>query len=364
MEMQGIKNLSLSGITRQIQTGRMDPDGKPETDTVTYKKGDPGFDTYEAKMKQQAQDRQHDMWFGDNGMPKDLVSYATWSRCEPKLTQPLANSFERLYRGVDGEKAVENAMSDLVADLRGYYVGQGYDPEKFMPKLIEDVYDIARMENIRGVGTASWYESRPLDLAYSGYQRDSKDSVYYNSDFYYRSEEVKGTLLEVTKTIASKYGVDAAKLDLPENYPEGDLRKGIYSSYNTIVAERAFNDVRIGWMLDETMVPPKGLRFFYQGNSNGENSLVPALSAPKDDDGRCKFDGVLQIWSGDWSFTGRVPVRTDSSRYPISVNMYDAVEMNKPDEIPGEIVPFLKNWDFFSRWSSSQYGNSHERILP
>ena len=364
MELQGIKNLGLSSITRQVQTGRTNADGTPETKTVTYKRGDPELDAYEAEVKKQFEKKQHDMWFGENGMPKNLVSYAMWSRCEPKITQPLFDSFERFYRGIDDEKSVEQTMSSLVANLKGYYTDQGYNPEEFMPSLIEDVYDIARMGNIRGVGIASLNESRALDTANRGFQRESKDSVYYNSDFYYSSEEMKGTLVSLTKKIATKYGVDPAKLELPTSYPEGDVRKGIYSSYNTIVAGDAFNKRRIGWMLDETMVPPKGLRFFYQGNTNGTNTLVPTLSAPRYDDGDSNFDGVVQIWYGDWSFTGRVPVRKNSYLYPISVNMFDAVTMNHPGEVPGEIVPFLKNWDFFDPGTSSLYEGTHTRKLP
>lgn len=363
MEIEGLKVHGWTSLTRHVKTSRTAPDGTPETKTVTYNKGDPELDAYNAEMKERGEKQYHDMWLREDDTPRNYVMFASTRLGVPKIMQPLGEAFERFYRGMDDEKAVESKLSGLVAQLRGFCVEQGYDPAEFMPRMLEDVYEIARLDNIRGAGVASWYESRPLDLAYTSYKRDSKDSIYYNSDFYFRSEEMKGTLLEMTKSIAAKYGVDASTLDLPTRYEGDDLRRGIYSSYNTLVAEKAFNDTRIGWMLDETMVPPKGLRFFYQGNSNGTNTLVPTLSAPRYDEGRCAFDGLLQVWYGDWSFTGRVPVRMDRA-YPISVNMYDAVEMNKPGEIPEEIVPFLKNWDFFSLGWSSEYIASHTRILP
>lgn len=362
MDVTGLK-IRPGSVTRHVETGRTLPDGKPETTAVTYKKGDPEFDAWWSESQKRGKEQFHNMWFDSSGMPKNLAVHASTALLNPHLTRPVAESYERLYRGTGDERGVETAVTELVTNLRGFYMEQGYEPEQFMPKLIEDVYNIARMETVRGAGIASWQESRPLDTANSGFRRDSKNSIYYNADLYYRSEEMKGALPDLMKNIAVKYGVDPAQLDLPEDYPEGDLRKGIYSSYNTIVADGAFNDKRIGWMLDETMKPPRGLRFFYQGNTNGMNTLVPTLFAPREDGGESKFDGVLQIWYGDWSFTGRVPVRKNSYLYPASVNMFDAVMMNHAGDVPDEIIPSLKNWDFFDPGTSSLYQAAHTRKL-
>ena len=70
------------------------------------------------------------------------------------------------------------------------------------------------------------------------------------------------------------------------------------------------------------------------------------------------FDGILHIWYGDWSYTGRVPVRRDATRFPVSVNMYDTIAGSGAD-IPDAIVSALKNFDFFTVVQSGNYFPGH-----
>ena len=111
-------------------------------------------------------------------------------------------------------------------------------------------------------------------------------------------------------------------------------------------------------MIDETMVPPKGFKFFYKGNDSGTNNYKGIPSS--DGAPESTFDGILHVWYGDWSYVGRVPVRKDPTRFPISVNMYDAVAQKRAD-IPSDIVPMLKNFDFYTFFLSDQYEKTHPR---
>jgi len=110
------------------------------------------------------------------------------------------------------------------------------------------------------------------------------------------------------------------------------------------------------------MAPPRGLKFFYKDNDNGSNKLMPLLPAPTDDfEGL--HDSVLKVWYGDWSFTGRVPVRMDAYEFPDHVNMFDVINKAVVGSMPSEIIPFCKNVDDFSVSTFWHYEMSHPRIF-
>lgn len=350
-KMAGIKRVELVSVTRRVNTD------DNESAIVTYHRGDPEFDTFEQEeIELRRQFRL--MTRQENGLPNDFVSWGEGEAYNSvQICAKIKNVFVHFYQGYADEKSVKSTITEIVADLRSSYINKGYDEAEFMPKLIEDVYDYARLCNIRGAGNASWYEGRALAAAQNG---SAHNWVYYDADYYYQSEEMKSTLIDITKDIASKFGVDSSALELPTEYPEGDLRKSIYSSYNTFINEYLRTDCRIGSLIDETIVPPQGLRFFYCGNGSGTNSLVSQLPAPLDEP-EAFFDATLSVWYGDWSFVGRVPVRQDPYRFPISVNAFDVVAKGSTSGIPNEVKDFLHNLDCFTKTQSQNYIDSHPR---
>lgn len=357
--MTGI-TFKLLSITRHVST----PDGPQKAgkpSTATYYEGDPEFDTYQAECRAHA-NKMSQMISQENGLPKNFFGIGSegTTRSGAMLAVQVGNDFASFYRGEIDEKALETTLANTVADLRSSYIAKGFSEEEFMPQLLEDLYEISRLYNIRGAGEASWYEGRALWDDQYGNTKHLDGFIYYNSDYYYRSEEMKGTLKEMIQKLAEQYDVDPLALNLPDGYPDGDIRKGIYSSYNTIVNDHARVQNHTGNMVDETMIPPRGFRFLYCENESGTNPMMSKLSAPRDEP-ESFFDSVLQIWYGDWSFTGRVPVRQNPYQFPISVNMFDVVSAGSKAPIPSEITDFLHNMDFFTTTQSQTYAQSHPR---
>lgn len=350
----------LLSVTRPVSTPSV-PQGAGKTPTATYYEGDPEFDTYQAECRAHA-DKMKRMIWQENGLPKNFFSIGSegTTRSGAMLAAQVGNDFASFYRGEIDEKALETTLANTVVDLRSSYIAKGFSEEEFMPQLLEDLYEISRLDNIRGAGEASWYEGRALSAAQYGNAKRLDGFIYYNSDYYYRSEEMKGTLKGMIQKLAKQYDVDPSALNLPDEYPDGDIRKGIYSSYNTIVNSYAREQDHIGNMIDETMIPPRGFRFLYCANESGTNPLMSELSAPQDEP-EAFFDSVLQIWYGGWSFTGRVPVRQNPYQFPISVNMFDVVSAGSKTSIPDEITGFLHNMDFFTMTLSQMYTQSHPR---
>lgn len=344
-------SIKLVSIGRTVT--KPSADGKETVkEKATYVRGDPEFDAYESAMKAKIPT-------GEITLPKNFMGPD--AQCSSgsvfQLTDDIDNAFELYYRGYGSTDEIEKTLSRVVADIRSTYTDMGFDPNEFTGKLIEDVYDVARLFNIGAAGEASWYEGRPIAAAHNGHDRNTTNWVYYNADYYYASEEMKGTLQDIVRKIGAKYGV--TDLNLSTDYPDGDVRKGIYTSYNTQISNRLRNDCRRGNLIDETMAPPKGLKFFYM-DKEGSDPCVHMLPGPKNDP-YAAFDSFLSVSYGDWSFTGRVPVRMDATKFPISVNMFDVVNRGTGGKFPQEIRSFLQNVDFFSMIQSGPYMRSHPR---
>lgn len=349
--MTGIK-LTLSSITRTAAKPSADG-GAAGSEKATYYRGNPKFDEYESKMKA--------MVPAGDALPKNFMGPGALCSTgdATNLSRQITDVMELYHRGYAGTAEVEKVLSRVVADVRSTYAGMGFDPDEFTGKLIEDVYGIARLGNTGGAASASWYEGRPIAQAHNnGRTGSTRDWVYYDAGLYYDSEEMKGTLQDMARKIGAKYGV--TQLNLSTDYPAGDVRKGIYSSYNTAISDRMRNDCRIGNLLDEAMAPPKGLKFFYMANDGGWDPFVTQLPGPKNDP-YSAFDSFLSVSYGDWSFTGRVPVRMDATQFPISVNMLDVVSRGTGGRVPQAVSAFLKNVDFFSPVQSGPYMSSHPR---
>ena len=139
-KLEGIK---LVGVGETVQT----PDGG--TQQVIYREGDPEFEAYLAEAQEITLPRN----FMSFGVGKDGTTGT-------QMARQISSTFDQYYAGTADEKTLEGVMSDIVENLRSSYVEKGFDPDEFMPKLLRDVYDIARMDNIHGAGDQSWRDSR------------------------------------------------------------------------------------------------------------------------------------------------------------------------------------------------------------
>lgn len=277
------------------------------------------------------------------------------------VSKRITAMFQQYYQGYTTEKTVTEGMAKAVSDLMEIYTDMGYDAKNIAPQIIEDVFDRCKLDSISAAGSASFLEGKALAAKYNANDVNSHDFLYYNADYHYKTEDMKLQLVRDAKTIAAKYGVDEQALDLPLDYQDGDLRKGYYASYTTNVNEHA-RSMRGSNILDENLVPPRGFRLFYKGNDSGTNQY-PASLVEKTGEPEAEFDGVVQMWYGEWTFTDRVPVRFDATKYPISVNLFDVVFRAGKHEMPQELIPMLKNFDFYTSVQSGPYQKAHPRRL-
>lgn len=351
-------DIKLHSITKSYRGESLPAKANKDPLSVTYYKGSQEFDTYEKEIEEIEKVKQQ----SKEALPKNFIcpSSATVNSEGIQVTQQLQGVFRQYYQGAATKRDVEQVLSNIVSDLRSTYIERGFDEAAFMPKLIEDVYNGARLYSISGAGEAGWHESKALAAAYNGHDGNTRDWIYYDSKYYYSTEDMKVSLQEIAEKIGARYGV--SELDLPTSYSDNDIRKGIYSSYNTLINFNARGTSHNGNMIDEKMVPPENFSFFYKGNESGMNKY-PLLPPGAAGDPDSVFDGVLHVWYDKWSCTARVPVRFNVNDNPVSLNMLDIVKKASATQVPDEITSFLKNFDFFTVVQSGKYLKSHVRRI-
>jgi len=136
---------------------------------------------------------------------------------------------------------------------------------------ILNIYECFLDENYRVAVRECFQEGK--DIA----EREGKagqNYVYYNADYYYKSEEIHELLKEAAKECGEKYGVevDASKRD--ENFQQ-DYLTGT-PNFNDKWNWMAVHMPKVGRLMDITAIPPEGISFFYaEGERMGtEGSLL------------------------------------------------------------------------------------------
>lgn len=350
-----IKLTSITIKPPSAPSGSQEPGGAEDTDArVTYYRGDPEFDRFE-----HAYDDIRYRPLDERGLPKNFVGPGSvgTSTSGLNLGHEILDTFDAYYRGQTDFSAVEQKMADVVEDLKQSYEKQGFDSADFMQDLIQDVYTLARLANVRGASSASDKDGRQILKGYCKPGQYSGEWIYYDAKYYYQSEAMKTSLQDISWRLADKYGV--TELDLPTSYPEGDVRKGIYENYNAAINKKMREDGHIGNFLDESFVPPEDFHLFYRLHG-GNISNTPPLPAPTNDPEGLTDDSLLVVWCKDWSFMGKVPVRQNAVLYPPSVNAYDSVR-HFTSNIPPDIAAVLKNIDFYAQNRGSEYESTHPR---
>ncbi|MBD5486238.1 MAG: hypothetical protein HDR18_12090 [Lachnospiraceae bacterium] len=107
--------------------------------------------------------------------------------------------------------------------------------------------------------------------------RDSHFMVYYDAEYYYKSEEIHTALQEAAKEYGAKYGVevDAVKRDenFQKTYPTGT--PNFHDKWNYMAQCMYY----AGGIVNKDAVPPRDFSFFFKrGGDNGEKDNLLIIS--------------------------------------------------------------------------------------
>lgn len=242
-------------------------------------------------------------------------------------------------------RALDHAVSDIVA----YWGDKGLDPADITQDILQDVYECYRIDMVSSMSSASYVEGKEVakEMGCTGF------TVYYNSDYYYKSEDLIDTVHDHFEALSYKYG--CGPMELPRDFPKGDIRNTRYASYNTGV-NSALRGAG-GSMIDWTIPPPKGFKMLFDSNCMGLNQYPPSMGEEIPGEPSL-FDSAVHIQYQGWSFSHRLPTRMDPTRYPVSVHLMDVIRSSGKG-YPKELEALLDNFDFYAINVGKLYTDAH-----
>lgn len=268
-----------------------------------------------------------------------------------RLHNKLPVVFDEYMRGDIDKNSLLKTLDKAVSDLVEYYGNKGFDPADITQDILEDLYANCRIDMVRAADSASYVEGLKVAQAMgcTGF------TVYYNSDYYYKSEDLIDTVHDHFEALSIKYG--CGPMELERDFPKGDVRNTRYASYTAAV--NASLRGTGGNMLDETMVFPRGFKMLFDGNNKGLNKYPPSMGEGIPGE-PSMFDSAVHIWYQGWNFSHRLPTRMDPTQYPVSVHLMDVIRSSGKD-YPKELEALLDNFDFFATNVGKLYTDAHPR---
>lgn len=193
----------------------------------------------------------------------------------------------------------------------------------------------------------------------SGEMNSQRMMLYYNSDYYYMSEDAIGAIDEKTLSYAKQNGME--EFEIPDYKAMGWHQ---YNNFNSVFSGNTngrwelevFHD---NYILDYNMVPPKGFRWFYQsGGSAGGDVREISYSDGYHEyySDYSKFDPTNHLTATTWAAytdsSGKLNyISTDFNLGSIGKDLYHLSELlnfpgGKNQEI-AEVNRFIKNFRVF-----------------
>ena len=237
-----------------------------------------------------------------------------------RLHNRLPVLFDEYVSGDISKETMLRTLDRAVSDVVGYYANKGFDPEEITPEIVRELYANCKLEMVR----AGYSKSLDEGAQIAGEKGINGFWMYYNADHYYFTEDLIDTVHDHLESLSEKYGCGPMKLE--RDFPEGDIRRRYYGSYNAYFNARLRSTG--GSMIDQTIAPPKDFKMFFDSNSKGTSRYPSSMGAEIPGEPSL-FDSAVYIQYQGWEFAHRLPTRMDPTRYPVSVHLMDLLIASK-----------------------------------
>ena len=113
----------------------------------------------------------------------------------------------------------------------------------------------------------TWSNAIPSGKQYiTGEMNAQRSWKYYNSDYYYESEEAISTITEGAEAVAQEYGLE---FEVPDYKAKG---LNLYYNFNTAWSNNF--DTSQQYMIDADMVPPENFEWFFEQGGDSSNRVI------------------------------------------------------------------------------------------
>lgn len=276
------------------------------------------------------------------GMPGSCLSDQNGIEVREQV-QEIMNDY---YSGKINKEEVMSKIKDVCKDMRVYQAQSRHttgNNKEDNVQILSEIYEVFQKANVKHAAAACFKKGEELAQKNGGTERNNW--VYYDSEYYYKSEEIKECLRKAVGELAEEWGADVPNYKEIEENTEYTLdgEMDFNSCWNWMAMQRG-NCSLNGF----EEVPPKDFSFFYQEIKYADNNGYPNLDGQK---------GVVQVTCQGKTCRVDVPFNNSLLYGDIKeiFNVKDLLLDNfNEKEFDSNFLSYLTKFDVFTRWYGSR----------
>lgn len=286
-------------------------------------------------------------------MPSNCYGYNEYDDTNQTILNGMTRTLNDYYSGKATVDDVTSSFKNAFQAMQNHMIGDHYTTQNDVEsnkQILLDTYNVFRQYAVSTASTACQNEGQKIAKQYG--MEGNPDWVYYNSDYYNKSEAAKSAVKDCAADLAKKLGL--GNVDFPTKFDD-PLRAELYDNFNTNWNWSSTKNVGISSMLNPDKIPPKDFKLFFKENKYSDEQ------AAKAGPGINRDAGALWVSSGKWKQETEVPFsyNYDKNGHFNAASLIQASGVSCTNS--EEINSFLKNFDVYLKayaYSTGSYGYS------
>ncbi|EOS44923.1 hypothetical protein V1226_17365 [Lachnospiraceae bacterium JLR.KK009] len=263
-----------------------------------------------------------------------------------EVTNQVTALMYEYHTGKISKEEVVGKVRDICLDMRVYQSQSrhttGYDKKDNL-QILGQLYELFQKKNVTNA-VAACYE-KGEELARQNGAGDRDDWLYYDADYYYAAEEMRGLIQQAISSVAGEWETDVPDFEELE-------RNTLYTldgkmDFNSVWNWRALNRY-CGTISDFNEAPPEGFSFFFQEDKYQAQEGLSPLERQK---GAIRIAFGNKIWEVDVPFNNSLVFGAVQEKFNAGELFRDYVGQGEAD---ARLLSFLGKFHVFT----SAYGHN------
>lgn len=267
------------------------------------------------------------------GMPSTVFVGSFGEKMEDEITDCMSD----YYSGKKSKDDVKAFFEECCSSMRIYCAQQRLTTgknEADNQQIVGQVFEMFSKCNQRQALAANREEGIEINRQYGGDNAGKVNSgyAYYNAFYYHECEAMRDVFRDMAGKMTDKWGISEIDTCQIEQNTSYTLDGGL--DFNSGWNFKYRNNVGVGSMIDEGIVPPKDFKMFFNATK-----------------GNSEFAGILYFECGDTFIKTEVPFEYKGNDV---FNVSELIKFKGKDKgQEKEINAFLRNFEIFTVTQSS-----------